>query len=112
MENIEIDNRIWISRNGEPFLGHGRVLLLENIDREGSINKAAKALGMSYKRAWKMVSTMNRLADDPVLECNSGGAGGGGSMLTEKGKKMVTEFRRIDKKCRAMLERELGKCCF
>ena len=112
MENIEIDNRIWISRNGEPFLGHGRVLLLENIDREGSINKAAKALGMSYKRAWQMVSAMNRLADDPVLECNSGGAGGGGSMLTEKGKKMVMEFRRIDKKCRTLLERELEKCCF
>ena len=112
MENTEIDNRIWISKNGEPFLGHGRILLLENIDREGSINKAAKALGMSYKRAWQMVSAINRLADDPILECNSGGAGGGGSLLTEKGKKMVTEFRKIDKKCRAMLEKELEKCCF
>ena len=112
MKNIEIDNRIWISKNGEPFLGHGRILLLENIDREGSINRAAKALGMSYKRAWQMVSAMNRLADGPLLECNSGGAGGGGSLLTEKGKKMVTEFRRIDKKCRTVLENELENCCF
>ncbi len=112
MNKIEIDNRIWIAKNGRPFLGHGRIQLLENIDREGSINKAAKALGMSYKRAWQMVSTINTLSDDPVLMCSSGGAGGGGTMLTEKGKKMIFEFRRIDKKCRALLKKELEKCCF
>jgi molybdate transport system regulatory protein len=112
MDTIKIDNRFWIAKNGEPFLGHGRILLLENIDRKGSINKAAKAMGMSYKRAWQIVSAINNLSDDPLVIRNTGGAGGGGTMLTEKGKQIISEFRRIDKKCRALLEREVEKCCF
>ncbi len=112
MANIEIKNRIWIDKDGKPFIGNGRIRLLENIDREGSINKAAKALGMSYKRAWFMVDTMNRLSDEPLVSRNIGGSGGGGTYLTEKGKKIITEFRRIDTQCMTLLKNELAKCCF
>ena len=112
MESIKINNRIWIEKNGKPFLGDGRITLLESIDQEGSINRAAKSLGMSYKRAWQLINAVNDLADVPIVLRSTGGAGGGGTELTNQGKKIVSEFRRIDKMCQKILEKELKKCCF
>lgn len=112
MENIGLNNRIWIEKNGKPFLGQGRIILLENIAAEGSINKAAKKLGMSYKRAWQLINAINAVADVPIVERSIGGAGGGGTVLTEKGKKIIHEFHRIDALCKDVLEKELENCCF
>ncbi|MBA7517081.1 Molybdenum-pterin-binding protein MopA [subsurface metagenome] len=112
MEGIEINNRIWVEKEGKPFLGDGRITLLENIDQEGSINKAAKSLGMSYKRAWQLINAINDLADEPVVVRTTGGSGGGGTQLTQKGKKVIVEFRRIDEMCKRILKDELKKCCF
>ena len=77
MDTIQIENRIWVAKNGRPFLGHGRIMLLENIEKEGSINKAAKSLGMSYKRAWQIVNSVNCISDEPLVQSSIGGAGGG-----------------------------------
>ena len=112
MSNLGIRNRIWITLNDQSFLGNGRVLLLENIEREGSINKAAKAMGMSYKRAWQMVEAINGLANEPIVVRSVGGHGGGGTRLTEKGTKIVSEFKRIDNLCKELLNKELENCCF
>ena len=112
MNEFKINNRIWIEKNGKPFLGDGRITLLESIDQAGSINKAAKSLGMSYKRAWQLINAINNLADEPIVLRTIGGSGGGGTELTSKGKKVIVEFRRIDKMCQDILEKELKKCCF
>jgi len=112
MAEIEINNRIWIEKDGTAFLGNGRIRLLESINKEGSINKAAKSLGMSYKRAWHMVDAMNTLSDKPLVEKLTGGSGGGGTNLTEKGQQIIREFRRIDAMCRSFLLDEMKKCCF
>ena len=112
MKEFKINNRIWIEKKGKPFLGDGRITLLESIDREGSINKASKLLGMSYKRAWQLINAINELADEPLVVRTTGGPGGGGTELTKKGKKVIVEFRRIDKKCQEILQKELKQCCF
>lgn len=112
MTGIEINNRIWIEKDGFTFLGTGRVDLLESIGEKGSINKAAKAMGMSYKRAWQLVNAMNDMADEPLVERLTGGSGGGGTNLTVKGQQIISEFRRIDERCKALLRDELKKCCF
>ena len=112
MADIRINTRIWVEKNGMPFLGDGRISLLESIAQEGSINKAAKALGMSYKRAWQLVNAINNISDEPVVVRTTGGNGGGGTELTDKGKKVVHEFRRIDSLCRNILKKEIKKCCF
>ena len=112
MDGIEINNRIWIEKDGLAFLGNGRISLLESIHEEGSINKAAKSLGMSYKRAWHMVDAMNTLSDEPLVERLTGGSGGGGTHLTLKGQQIIKEFRRIDTMCRSLLIEEMKNCCF
>lgn len=112
MGKIQLNNRLWIEKEGTPFLGWGRIHLLETIETEGSINKAAKVLGMSYKRAWQLVNAINDISDEPIVEKSTGGSGGGGTHITAKGKKVIQEFRRIDSLCQKVLEKEEKNCCF
>ena len=112
MTGIEINNRIWIEKDGFAFLGLGRVNLLESIAEKGSINKAAKSMGMSYKRAWQLVNAMNTMSDEPLVERLTGGSGGGGTHLTSRGEQIISEYHRIDDLCKSLLKDELKKCCF
>lgn len=69
--------------------------LLKQIDKHGSISKAAKEMKMSYKKAWRMVNTMNEQGPDLLVTRTTGGQGGGGSILSETGKKAVKLFDEI-----------------
>lgn len=60
-----LDGRLWITKDSKNFLGRGRVVLLEQIQKTGSIHAAAKAMKMSYKSAWDAVDAMNNLSDTP-----------------------------------------------
>ena len=61
------------------------VTLLENIHTTGSINQAAKAVGMSYKTAWERIENLNNLSAKSLINRQVGGSGGGGTILTEAG---------------------------
>jgi molybdate transport system regulatory protein len=78
------------------MLGPGKADLLEGIARTGSIAAAGRDMGMSYKRAWQLVETMNAMFRDPVVESTRGGAKGGGAVLTETGQAVLTEFRSLE----------------
>ncbi len=84
--------RVWIDGTEGTFIGYGRVVLLERIREHGSITKAAKAMDMSYRRAWEMVNSMNRQATSPLVSLATGGRGGGGASLTAEGEKAVWVF--------------------
>ena len=92
----EVEGRLWLATTDRPFLGHGRIELLRQIDRTGSISKAAKAMKMSYKAAWDAVDAMNNLAERPLVERVTGGKGGGGTRLTPYGKEVVETFRVLE----------------
>lgn len=77
-------------------IGPGKIALLEAIGREGSISAAARALGMSYKRAWDLVAALNQLAGTPVVAASPGGQGGGGASLTDAGRLLVADYRAIE----------------
>lgn len=80
----------------EQKLGPGKVALLELIDQTGSISAAGRSMGMSYKRAWMLVETMNEMFRDPLVESSRGGASGGGATLTETGREVLRLFRLIE----------------
>ncbi|MEZ4795679.1 MAG: LysR family transcriptional regulator [Flavobacteriaceae bacterium] len=105
--DYKIKSRIWIEADGSILLGEGRVQLLKAIDEEGSLSKAAKSLGMSYKKAWSLIDAVNSRAKKPVIITSVGGKGGGGAQLTTYGKTMVNAFENINKNCWSYLDSQL-----
>ncbi|MBN2865118.1 MAG: winged helix-turn-helix domain-containing protein [Thiotrichales bacterium] len=97
--------RFWITGEDKGYLGIGRIQLLENIEKHGSINSAAKAMGMSYKKAWKLIEELNQMSDLPLVIKSQGGKAGGGTALTAEGKKMVKKFRQLESELIAFLEK-------
>jgi molybdate transport system regulatory protein len=87
-----------LTRGADIALGPGKVDLLEAIARTGSITAAARALGMSYRRAWLLVDTMNHCFREPVVHAEKGGKRGGGTRLTATGVEAVRRYRRVEKR--------------
>jgi molybdate transport system regulatory protein len=77
-------------------IGPGKIRLLEEIDRTGSISQAGRALGMSYRRAWLLIDDMNRCFRLAVVSARPGGSQGGGAVLTEFGAGLVRDYRAIE----------------
>ena len=89
--------RLRINRKDDIAIGPGKVDLLEAIQAAGSISAAARSVGMSYRRAWLLVDTMNRCFRTPVVEAGAGGEGGGGARLTRLGVEVIERYRRIER---------------
>ncbi len=102
---IELFGNIWIKKDGKNFIGKGRVELLEKIGKTGSIAKAARDMGMSYKAAWDAVDIMNKLSSKPLVIKKSGGKDGGGTTLTDSGRDTINKFKSIEAKNRKFLDK-------
>jgi molybdate transport system regulatory protein len=76
-------------------IGPGKAKLLESIRETGSISAAAREMGMSYKRAWMLLDSINRAFAEPVVTAAPGGAGGGGASLTPFGTEVLERYNRI-----------------
>lgn len=88
--------RIRIDFNPSCAIGPGKISLLEAIARTGSLSQAARALDMSYLRAWRLIADCNHSFRRPVVALSAGGRGGGGARLTEFGMQAVAAFRRLE----------------
>ncbi len=97
---IELRGTVWMIVGDENLGGPGRIDLLSKVAEFGSITRAAKAIGMSYKAAWDAIDTMNNLAGEPLVERLAGGKGGGGTRLTRRGEQLVENFRIIEREHR------------
>lgn len=92
----EVHFRLRILNGTDIAVGPGKIELLEAISETGSITAAAKLLGMSYRRAWLLIDTMNRCFKTPVVETEAGGNRGGGTRLTALGARVVRSYRLIE----------------
>jgi len=93
---MELKIKIWLAGDdGKGFLGGGRFRLLREIQRQGSLQGAADALGISYRKAWGDIQAIERELGFELLHRRRGGCGGGASELTEKGQKLLDAFGRI-----------------
>lgn len=81
----------------EAAMGPGKAALLEAIDREGSISAAGRALGMSYRRTWLLVDSMNRCWSDRLVDTTQGGGRDRGARLTNCGREVLTAYRSLEK---------------
>ena len=108
----ELRWRMRISLGEVNAIGPGKVALLEAVDQHHSISAAAKALGMSYRRAWLLIDELNRSLKAPAVTTAAGGSGGGGTLLTEVGHRILALYRGIETQaeqaCQAEIEQLLA----
>jgi molybdate transport system regulatory protein len=97
---------VWIEKDGQLYLGGGRVMLLERIDKLGSIAAAARSMNLTYSNAWHWIDSMNSLAPAPLVERETGGAGGGHAKLTEAGRFAVGRFHELRLKLEPIFQSE------
>ena len=90
--------KIRIQIKNEFYIGPGKILLLEKIGQKGSISKAAESIGLSYKKAWKLIDELNRHSSKKLVYAKSGGKGVRGSQLTNEGEIFIKIFRNIESK--------------
>jgi molybdate transport system regulatory protein len=97
-----------MGRSG-PALGPGKVELIARIQQTGSISAAARAMGMSYRRAWQLVESLNHAFTQPVVTTAVGGARGGGATVTPFGRRLVSRYRAMQRTASAAIATELRR---
>lgn len=96
IRNRKTGPRLRIVLEPEIALGPGKADLLQGIDATGSISAAGRSLGMSYRRAWKLVEIMNQDFGTPLVATAKGGRSHGGAELTPTGRKVLSLYRRME----------------
>lgn len=102
---MELTSKLTLEMLGKPFLLEKRIELLYAIEAYGSISKAAKAVPMSYKTAWEAVDIMNSLSPEPIVCRETGGKDGGGTTITEYGRKLLENYAVLKEEHGRFLER-------
>lgn len=92
----------------EPAIGPGKAMLLEAIDREGSISAAGRALGMSYRRTWLLVDSMNRCWAERLVDTVPGGGKGKGAKITPCGQEVLAAYRELERATIAAADQRLA----
>lgn len=95
VKSISAGGQVWLGQGGENVLNESRMALLDQIARTGSITRAGKAVGISYRTAWLTVDHLNGIAEGPLVERTTGGKSGGGTRLTPAGENLVRMYRTL-----------------
>jgi len=101
--------KLWLEQDGKLALSGYRVRLLRLIDETGSLADAAAQMGLSYRRAWGKLREIEANLGVKLVESEAGGAGGGGSRLTEDGRRLVEIFERFQRATERDLTREFER---
>ncbi len=104
----KIRPRVRILIGSATALGSGKVDLLQAIISHGLISAASRQMGMSYRRAWMLVATMNRCFDGNLVATSTGGAGGGGAKVTPLGREVLSRYREMEAKAEACVSDEVA----
>ena len=104
MAKRRLQARLEVETESGAVLGGPRIRLLEAVDKYGSISQAARRIPMSYKAAWDALDDLNNLSDLPVVERSIGGAGGGGTKLTDYGRKLIAMFHAVEGEYQAAMD--------
>ena len=100
--------RIRVVFGDSRMMGPGKAELLDRIARTGSISAAGREMGMSYKRAWQLIETLNAMFHEPVVQSSRGGPGGGGAVLTETGRAVLETYRDLERAAADVSARQLA----
>jgi len=100
--------KIWLGGKRGHILGEGGACLLRSIERYGSISKAAKEIGISYRFAWNQLAEMEKTIGSPVIVRKRGGATRGGAELTGSARRMLLQYETMKKYLGRAIQDEYG----
>jgi molybdate transport system regulatory protein len=103
MTRLNIRSKVWLEIDGQPFLGGGRLRLLRAIAATGSINAAARQLGISYRKAWSQLQEMEKHGI-LLVEREKGGSGGGRSIITPQAQELLTKFDTLQQGLKQLVD--------
>ena len=107
MVAVKVKAKVWLELGrGVPFC-HGKAGLLEAIQETGSISRAARVVGMSYRRAWEYIRSLEGGSGIKLVETAIGGVGGGGSILTEAGRKLLMDYQTTQDTVENLLDQRI-----
>jgi molybdate transport system regulatory protein len=101
---MEVKGKFWIEHEGGHVFGRGRAELLAAVMAEGSIQAAARKMGVSYRHAWSMLKASERRTKRKLVETWRGGKAGGGARVTPYGGALLERFRRVESRFEEVLE--------
>ncbi len=105
-EMITVRAKLWLEIDGKPFFGEGRFQLLKGIDKYGSINQAAKAVNIPYRRAWSYLHAMEDRLGIKLIVTQKGGYNGGGTSLSMEAKEFLTKYDEMTSYLEGVLEKK------
>jgi len=110
MSDFRVRSKTWLEIDGQPFLGDGRFRLLSAIQRNGSINAAAKDIGISYRKAWSQLQAMEESSPFPLMYRRTGGVGGGSSHLTPETLELLKRFEKLRNQVNRKADQSFATC--
>lgn len=106
---MKVKFKVWLEKNGGVAFAEGRRMLLEAVDRLGSLNAAAKELGMSYRAAWGKIKATEKALGIKLLEVATGGKGGGGALLTPGARELISKYKKFNERTAILMEKEFKR---
>ena len=106
---LRVKSKVWLEANGRMIFSDGRLELLEAVDELGSLSRAARRLGMSYRAAWGLLKVTERALGAPLLDVTIGGRAGGGARLTVPARELVRRFRRVKRQVNRAADRAFAR---
>jgi molybdate transport system regulatory protein len=106
---LDIRSKIWLEIDGEMFFSRGRMELFRAIERVGSINRAARDLGIPYRKVWGHIKAMEERVGVPLVITQVGGSEGGGSRLTPEADRLLKKYNSLEEGIEKMLNGRFKK---
>jgi molybdate transport system regulatory protein len=107
--DLKIKSKFWIEIDGKTVFGMGKRCLLEAIEKYSSINRAAKEINMSYRKAWAQLNAMEERLGMKLIERHAGGKGGGGTILTENARKILKKYSEMERGLQKIVDERFKK---
>ncbi len=94
---LRVKSKVWLEKDGRLVFGVGKATILNQIQKTGSINKAAKELNMSYRHAWSYIKSAQERLGRTLVICTKGGVNGGNTKLTPYAKELLKKFFNLER---------------
>jgi molybdate transport system regulatory protein len=106
---LNVKSKVWLEKDGKLVFGIGKATILKSIQKNGSINKAAKELNMSYRHAWSYIKSAEKRLAKRLVICTKGGSGGGRTTLTPYAKNLLQKFLNLEHKVKLFVDKVYKK---